>query len=72
MDGMRNSRVFSVIDLKSAYLQLPLSEEDKPKTAIITPDEQFQFTFLPFGLSIASQTMQQTMNYLFDDLLEKF
>ena len=72
MDGMRNSRVFSVIDLKSAYLQLPLSAADKEKTAIITSDGHYHFNFLPFGVSIASQTMQRTMHHLFDDLLEKF
>ena len=72
MDSMRDSRVFSVIDLKSAYLQLPLSAGDKEKTAIITPDGHYHFNFLPFGLSIASQTMQRTMHHLFDDLLEKF
>ena len=72
MDGMKNSKVFSVIDLKSAYLQLPLSAADKEKTAIITPDGHYHFNFLPFGISIASQTMQKTMHHLYDDLLEKY
>ena len=72
MDRMRHSRVFSVINLKSAYLQIPLTDEDKPKTAIITPDGHFQFNYLPFGLSVASQTMQRAMHHLFDELLEMF
>ena len=72
MEEMRGSTIFSVIDLQFAYLQLPLAEEDKAKTAIITPDSHYQFNYLPFGLSIASQSMQRITSYLFSDLLDKY
>ena len=60
------------MDLQAAYLQLPLCKDDREKIAIITPEAHYKFNFLPFGLSIASQSMQRTMHVLFWDLLDKF
>ena len=41
-------RVFSSIDLRSAYHQLPLKNEDKPYTAFEDRGNLYQFTCLPF------------------------
>ena len=57
LDKMKDSTVFTVIDLQAACLQLPLRPEDREKMAIFTPDAMYQFLKLPFGLSIAAQSM---------------
>ncbi|KAF2892704.1 hypothetical protein ILUMI_13469 [Ignelater luminosus] len=42
--------LFSSLDLTDGYLQIPLSENAKPTTAFITPDEKDQFNRIVFGL----------------------
>ena len=44
-------RVFSAIDLRSAYHQVPLKNDDKPYTPFETRGCLYQFTRLPFGVT---------------------
>lgn len=47
---IKDTKLFITLDLAHRYLQIPLSEEAKPKTAIITPDKTAEFTRMVFGL----------------------
>ena len=46
--------------------------EDKPKTAMMTPMGQFQFKVLCFGLTNAPATFQRAMNKIFSKHIGKF
>ena len=50
-------RVFSTIDLRSAYHQVPLKDEDKPYTAFEARGNLYQFTGLPFGVTCFQREM---------------
>ena len=59
MDNLYGSKYFSVLDLKSAYFNVPIRKEDRHKTAIITKSGCYEFNYLPFGLKSAPATFMR-------------
>ena len=59
LDNLYGSRVFSVIDLKSAYHNVPIRPEDRHKTAFITKSGCYEFNYMPFGLKSAPATFMR-------------
>lgn len=70
-DALRRARYFSSVRLWSGYWQIPMADEDKDKTAFVTPDELFDCNVTPFGLSNAPATFERLMNILLRGLREK-
>ena len=60
-------RVFSTIDLRSAYHQVPLKDEDKPYTAFEAWGNLYQFTRLPFGVTTGVACFQREMMKFVDE-----
>ena len=54
-------RVFSTVDLKSAYHQIPLKAEDRKYTAFEASGGLYQFTRLPFGVTNGVACFQRTI-----------
>ena len=69
MDALKGTRVFSTMDLQSAYYQVEVAEEDKAKTAFCTPVGIFEFNRMPFGLSNAPATYKRLMQQVFQEEL---
>ena len=64
-------RYFSTIDLKSAYHQIPLRQEDCPYTAFKVNEGHHQFTCIPFGVTNGVSCFQRTMaNFILEEELD--
>lgn len=71
LNMLRDAKFISSIDLRSAFWQIPLDDESKPKTAFAVPSRGlFQFKVLPFGLSNSAQVQQRFMDKILGPLLE--
>ena len=60
-------RVFSTIDLRSAFHQVPLKDEDKPYTAFEARGNLYQFTRLPFRITNGVACFQREMMKFVDE-----
>ena len=66
-DIMGYVKIFSTLDLRARYHQLPIHEDDRPKTIFwgINSDWKdclYQWRFLPFGLKNALAKFQRVMD----------
>jgi transposase InsO family protein len=60
-----NAKVFTTLDAKSGFWQIPLDTASSYKTTFNTPFGRFRFKRLPFGISSASEVYQKAMEQLF-------
>lgn len=71
LDRLGRARYFSTIDLMSSFHQIELEPESRPLTAFSTQKGHFQFTRLPFGLKIATNSFQRMLNIALSGLETK-
>ena len=64
---MAKYRVFSKLDLKSAYYQVPLKESEKLYTAFEANGHLYHFNRIPFGLTNAVSAFQRAISTIISD-----
>ncbi|UYV72561.1 hypothetical protein LAZ67_9003705, partial [Cordylochernes scorpioides] len=64
LDSLTGTKFFSSMDLRTGYWQIEIDEEDREKTAFITPDGLYEFRVMPFGLCNAPATFERMMDKL--------
>ncbi|XP_076435072.1 uncharacterized protein LOC143274949 [Babylonia areolata] len=65
---LSGSKIFFKIDLSKGYWQVPIPEEDIPKTAFVTPDGTYEFLRMPFGMKNSGATLKRGMRKLMGNM----
>nr|XP_027090324.1 uncharacterized protein LOC113711359 [Coffea arabica] len=71
LDNTAGHEIESFCDCFAGYHQILMAEEDREKTAFITPWGTFCNRVMPFGLKNAGATYQRTMTTLFHDMIHR-
>ncbi|KAG0437575.1 Retrovirus-related Pol polyprotein from transposon opus [Dictyocoela muelleri] len=70
--SLNGKRVFSLIDLKDGFFQVPLSKEDREKTSFLDSNYRLmQFTRMPQGFKNSPAIFQRGMNIILEELVGK-
>ncbi|CAL1353738.1 unnamed protein product [Linum trigynum] len=65
VDATAYHEALSFFDMFSGYHQIPMTEEDRAKTAFMTPFGNFCYKVMAFGLKNAGATYQRMVNQVF-------
>ena len=65
---LAGAKVFSKLDATSVFWQIPLDENTAKLTTFLTPVGRFYFKRLPFGISLAPEIFQRTMESILNGL----
>eukprot|EP00833_Pecoramyces_ruminatium_P008145 jgi/Orpsp1_1/1182177/evm.model.c7180000080193.1 len=71
-DRLREAKIFTKLDLKSAYNLVRIHEGDEYKTAFRTRYGHFEYLVMPFGLKNAPATFQHFLNDVLGEYLDEF
>jgi hypothetical protein len=69
LDALGEARYYTTLDLASGFHQVPLREEDRPKTPFSTPDGHFEYCCIPQGIFCAPATFARLMNRVLSGLV---
>ena len=65
---VKKKKFLSKIDLTKGYWQIPVAPEDVHKTAFVTPDGQYEFTRMPFGMVNSGATLVRGLRKILDGM----
>ena len=70
--GESKAKLFTSLDLNSAYFQIPLDPSTSHKSAFVTHEGVFEFSRMPFGLRNSPMSFQASMSLVLKGLNWKF
>ncbi len=65
---MPGAKVFTILDAKCGFWQIPLDEASSKLTTFMSPFGRYRFLRMPYGISTSSEVFQRSMEQLFAGL----
>ncbi|KAL0161210.1 hypothetical protein M9458_044935, partial [Cirrhinus mrigala] len=72
LEELRGARIFTKLDLQSAFNLIHIHAGDEWKTAFITSTGHYEYRVMPYSLSISPSDFQTFMNEVFREFLHCF
>jgi len=72
LEHLGKGKIFSKLDLRSAYNLVRIKEGDEYKTAFTCKYGHFEYLVMPFGLKNAPAVFQHFINDVFEDIIGDF
>lgn len=72
LEQLRGAKVFTKLDLRSAYNLIRIREGDEWKTAFLTTRGHYEYTVMSYGLRNAPSMFQSFINDVLRDMLGRF
>ncbi|KAL0161252.1 hypothetical protein M9458_044977, partial [Cirrhinus mrigala] len=72
LEELRGARIFTKLDLQSAFNLIHIHAGDEWKTAFVTPTGHYEYRVMPYSLSISPFVFQTFMNEVFREFLHCF
>ncbi|KAI2647669.1 Transposon Ty3-G Gag-Pol polyprotein [Labeo rohita] len=72
LEELRQAKIFSKLDLRSAYNLIRIRSGDEWKTAFVTSSGHYEYRVMPYGLANSPSVFQNFMNEVFRDMLHQF
>ena len=64
LEILKGCMYFTTVNMASGYHQIKIAEDSVSKTAFVTPDRQYEYLWMPFGLANAPVMFQRTINQI--------
>ncbi len=72
LEQLREAKIYTKLDLRSAYNLIRIKEGDEWKTAFSTTGGHYEYFVMPFGLANAPAVFQSFINEIFRDMLNQY
>ncbi|KAL0154021.1 hypothetical protein M9458_050680 [Cirrhinus mrigala] len=72
LEQLRTAKIYTKLDLRSAYNLIRIREGDEWKTAFSTTSGHYEYRVMPFGLANSPSYFQAFINEVFRDMLNRW
>lgn len=71
LERCSDAKFFTTLDLKNGFFHVDMHEDSTKYTSFVTPDGQYEFLKVPFGLCNSPSTFQRFINMVFCKLIRE-
>ena len=71
LDALQGAKIFTTLDLENGFFHVPVEEKSRKYTSFVVPGGQYEFLYVPFGLSILPAVFLKFVSFIFRDLIRQ-